>query len=617
MRSRAATSCAALIALAVCAAPASARDATVTSFDGTQINTHFYAADGLAPGEKAPTVLVGHGWGGEGDTDMNSASSGMTGNTGLGPLRNAGFNVVTWDARGFGKSGDRARVDSAAYEGRDVQALLDWLALQPEAQLENPGDPLVGMSGVSYGGAIQLVAAAIDKRVDAITPTITWNSLIRSLYRDGSVKQGWGTLLVGAGSSAITGGLLDPANIETGNLDPPIVQAFTEGLATGAFSPATVQYFQERGIDRLISQVKVPTLIVQGTADTLFTLQEGIDNYLALKANGVPARMVWFCGGHGICLTSQGAGTQLVEDSVIAWLQRHLMGKPVATGPAFEWIADDGVTRSSSAFPLIARPPLTGSGAGPLTVTPGSPATGISALIAAGPAIEAVNVDIAPPSIERELVGAPRVKITYSGTAVPASTHLYAQVLDTRTNRVLGNQVTPIPVTLDGQPHTIERQLEPIAVHASPASRYRLQVTAGTTVYGLQRSTGAVQLSRVEAALPVRAAVGADGRALRKAQLIVSKPKGLKRARRGRPVRVIVRARNAKVRRVRVVLRKRSGKAVGRSRRFAIGPGKRKVIKVRVGRRLAAGRYVARAAGKAIDGTAVRSARRVGRIPRH
>ena len=314
---------------------------TVTSFDGTQINAHFFPAEGLAAGAKAPTVLVGHGWGGQGDTDPNSASSATTGNTGLGPLRRAGFNVLTWDARGFGKSGDRARVDSPAYEGRDVQALLDWLTAQPEAQMESAGDPLVGMSGVSYGGAIQLVTAAIDQRVDAITPTIAWHSLVRSLYRDQAVKQGWGSLLIGAGSSSLTEGVLDPTP-ETGNLDPPIVQAFNEGIATGAFSPATVQYFAERGIDRLISQVKIPTLIAQGTVDTLFTLQEGIDNYNALKANGVPAKMIWFCGGHGICTTSQGPGVKFVEESVVSWLRKHLKGEAVATGPAFEWIADDG-----------------------------------------------------------------------------------------------------------------------------------------------------------------------------------------------------------------------------------------------------------------------------------
>jgi ABC-2 type transport system ATP-binding protein len=616
MRTRGAAAwCVALVAVLACASPAAARDVTVTSFDGTQINAHFFVAEGLGAGAKAPTVLVGHGWGGQGDADPNSASSGTTGNTGLGPLRRAGFNVLTWDARGFGKSGDRARVDSPAYEGRDVQALLDWLTAQPEAQPEGPGDPLVGMSGVSYGGAIQLIAAAIDKRIDAIAPTIAWHSLVRSLYRDGAVKQGWGSLLIGAGSSSLTDGALDPTP-ETGNLDPPIVQAFGEGIATGAFSPATVDYFGERGTDRLISQVHVPTLVVQGTADTLFTLQEGIDNYLGAKRNGVPAKMIWFCGGHGICTASQGPGVGFVEKTVVGWLRKYLKGDPVATGPAFEWIADDGVLRASRAFPMIARPPLTGTSSGSLTVSPGSPATGISGLIAAGPAAHAVNVDIEPPTIERELVGAPRVEIAYSGTASPPTTHLYAQVLDTRSNRVLGNQVTPIPVVLDGQEHTVTRSLEPIAAHATPASRYRVQVIAGTTVYGLQRSSGAVQLSRVEAALPVRVPVGADGKAARKARLVASKPKNLRHARRGRPVRVVVRARGGKVRKIRVVLRKRGGKVVGHSRRFTVGAGKRKVARLRVKRPLGEGRYVVRAVGRAADGTVVRSGRRVGRLRR-
>lgn len=484
-----AAACVTAIALMAWATPATARDATVTSFDGTPIATHFFPAADLPAGATAPTVLVGHGWGGSGDTDPESASDATTGNTGLGPLRHAGFNVLTWDARGFGSSGGQVEVDSPQHEGRDVQALIGWLAGQPEAQLEAPGDPLVGMSGVSYGGAIQLIAAAIDERVDAITPTITWHSLTRSLYRDASVKQGWGTLLYATGSTS-------------GTLNPQVSQAFTEGVTTGTFSQSTLDFFDARGIDRLIAQVDVPTLISQGTADTLFTLQEGIDNYAALKANSVPAKMVWFCGGHGICSSAAGPDG-LVERSVLAWLRRHLKGEPVETGPAFEWVADDGALRTSAEYPLLPGPPLSGTGSGVLAVTPGSLVTGGGQLIAASPAVDAVNVAIEPADGPSELVGPPRVEITYSGTAVPAQTHLYAQVVDTAANRVLGNQVTPIPVVLDGQPHTVTRELEPIAAHATQSSRYRVQIAAGTTVYGLQRSTGAVTLSSVEAELPV------------------------------------------------------------------------------------------------------------------
>jgi ABC-2 type transport system ATP-binding protein len=611
MGSRFAAGVAIAVTVLCCGVPAaSARDATVTSFDGTPISTHFFPAAGLPASGKAPTVLVGHGWGGSGATDPNSASDAVTGNTGLGPLRQAGFNVLTWDARGFGDSGGQVEVDSPAHEGRDVQALIDWLATQPEARLDKPGDPRVGMSGVSYGGAIQLIAAALDGRVDAITPTIAWHSLTRSLYRDQSVKQGWGTLLFTAGSA-------------TGNLNPLLQQAFTEGLGTGTFSQASVDFFEARGIDRLIGQVDVPTLISQGTVDTLFTLEEGIDNYRALKQRGVPAKLLWFCGGHGVCTAGAGPAG-LVERNVVAWLRRHLQGnRQVDTGPPFQWVADDGELRSSGSFPLAAREPLRGSGSGLLPITPASPATGGGLLIAATPAADAVNIALEPADGPRELVGAPRVEITYSGTAIPARTHLYAQVLDARANRVLGNQATPIPVVLDGQSHTIVRTLEPIAAHATAASRYRIQIAAGTTVYGLQRSAGAVTLSRVDASLPVGAPTGSGGGAQGgpgargRARLVVGAPRGMRSARRGaRPVRVAVRAREAAVRRIRVVLRNRRGKAVAVSRRFALKAGRRKVARVRLRvADLPAGRYRVRAAGRS-GGRLVADSRRVVVRPR-
>ena len=46
-----------------------AATATVTSFDGTQIHVNFFPAAGLKSGHRAPTVLVGPGWGSAGDTE--------------------------------------------------------------------------------------------------------------------------------------------------------------------------------------------------------------------------------------------------------------------------------------------------------------------------------------------------------------------------------------------------------------------------------------------------------------------------------------------------------------------------------------------------------------------
>jgi ABC-2 type transport system ATP-binding protein len=62
-----------------------AQGATVTSFDGTQIHVNFFPAAGLAAGQKAPTVMLGPGWGSAGDTNATDATDVTTGIPGVGP----------------------------------------------------------------------------------------------------------------------------------------------------------------------------------------------------------------------------------------------------------------------------------------------------------------------------------------------------------------------------------------------------------------------------------------------------------------------------------------------------------------------------------------------------
>jgi X-Pro dipeptidyl-peptidase-like protein len=74
---------------------------------------------------------------------------------------------------------------------RDARALVDYLATLPEVQKDRPGDQRFGMRGASYGGGITLMAASYDRRIDAIVPVVTWNSLAQSLSPNfGSVVAG-------------------------------------------------------------------------------------------------------------------------------------------------------------------------------------------------------------------------------------------------------------------------------------------------------------------------------------------------------------------------------------------------------------------------------------------
>ena len=217
-----------------------------TSFDGTQIAYTTFFPDSASASSPVPAVMRTHGWGG---TREKTATGFVK------QLLDNGYGVLTWDSRGFGESGGTVEIDSPDFEARDASALIDVLAADPRVA-KKKGDPLIGMSGGSYAGGIQWVTDAIDHRVDAIAPEISWNNLLESLYPETVVKTGWGTLLYGAGLTSVSGGIVtDPTNPETGNYDPAIHQAFVEGSTTGQFSQQTQDFFAHRGPDYLLGRV--------------------------------------------------------------------------------------------------------------------------------------------------------------------------------------------------------------------------------------------------------------------------------------------------------------------------------------------------------------------------
>jgi hypothetical protein len=75
-------------------------------------------------------------------------------------------------------------------------------------------------------------------------------------------------------------------------------------------------------------------------------------------------------------------------------------------------------------------------------------------LVAATPSPDAVDVPVPAVTRHVDVVGEPRLELTYSGTAAALAGHLFAQIVDAGRNLVLGNQATPIAVTLDGAEHT-------------------------------------------------------------------------------------------------------------------------------------------------------------------
>ena len=109
----------------------------------------------------------------------------------------------------------------------------------------------------------------------------------------------------------------------------------------------------------------------------------------------------------------------------------------------------------------------------------------------------------AAPPAGAQYAGEPTLTMTYSGTALPAAqTHVFAQIVNLKTGQVLGNQSTPIPVTLDGQSHSITRKLEGVATSAVAGTTYTLQLTGGSSLYLSQRGAGLLNVSRLRVSMP-------------------------------------------------------------------------------------------------------------------
>src|SRR5690606_14615285 len=195
----------------------------------------------------------------------------------------------------------------------------------------------------------------------------------------------------------------------------------------GTISEEDLEWYRACGPAGLVEQVRVPTLLVHGTVDTLFTVDEVVTNFEVLDGNDVPVATLWICGGHGTCRT-EGGDESRVAERTFAWLDRYLKGdEDVDTGARVEGVDQDGTTWVGDELPPPEAEPLEGEGSGTLELSERS----VSALTEPPPEPEvldtlvwritpdvaevAVDVPIEAPGEATLVLGAPRLRLTYRG----------------------------------------------------------------------------------------------------------------------------------------------------------------------------------------------------------
>jgi pimeloyl-ACP methyl ester carboxylesterase len=256
-----------------------------------QICYSLFRPAGTDSAHRVPLIFHSHGWGGSRTKDAASFSKWL----------DAGFGVLSFDQRGFGESGGKARIENPYFEGKDVQKLVELVAAQDWVIQDGPGDPRLGAIGGSYGGGYQFVGAFSELMVhgkpifDALAPEITWWNLKDSLAPKGVVKTEWTAALSAVGVSAL------PLSIIRGLAYGTATGDWPTGQAPGV--PNLDAFFAKNGPSWHVKNgrhLDIPVVFGQGITDSLFPLTQGLTNFQQALTPAARARSIFvgYNGGH-------------------------------------------------------------------------------------------------------------------------------------------------------------------------------------------------------------------------------------------------------------------------------------------------------------------------------
>ncbi|WP_406508570.1 alpha/beta fold hydrolase [Streptomyces sp. NBC_00212] len=462
-------------------APAVHREDQVLDMPGAKIDTSFFTAGSAK--DKRPAVLIGHGFGGSKDEVKGQAEQ----------LARDGYAVMTWSARGFGKSSGQIGLNDPQFEVKDVSRLVDWLAKRPEVRLDGAGDPRVGVTGVSYGGAISLLAAGYDKRVDAIAPEMTYWNLSDVFFPDGVYKKLWAGIFV-----STAGGCQ--------KFEPRICAMYDRVATAGQPDDEAEKLLESKSPSAVGDRIKVPALIMQGQTDSLFPLGQADAMAQRIAANGAPVSVDWIAGGHD----GGDRETGRTQARVTQWFDRYLKDdKGADTGPAFRVTRTGGVNSTDGAAQLRGASsgsyPGLESGRQAIALTgreqsfdnpPGGAPPAISAVPGLGAGLSGLSslgvglsldfpgqyarFDSAPLKTGVHVTGSPTVKLKVKSSGDTAV--LFGKVYDVGPDgkqQVLPSQLVA-PIRVDGAKggKTVELTLPAVDHNVEAGHRLRLVVAA-------------------------------------------------------------------------------------------------------------------------------------------
>ena len=131
--------------------------------DGLTLNGVIAMPDGMAPGEKRPAFMVLHGFGSTHNAGNVKTPCAM--------LNKLGYATLRFDMRGCGDSeGEKGRL-ICLEQVEDARNALTFLAGEPGIDPDR-----IGVMGSSFGAAVAVYTAGVDKRFAACVSASGWGN---------------------------------------------------------------------------------------------------------------------------------------------------------------------------------------------------------------------------------------------------------------------------------------------------------------------------------------------------------------------------------------------------------------------------------------------------------
>ncbi|WP_300672617.1 CocE/NonD family hydrolase [Desulfoluna sp.] len=269
-----------------------------TSKDGTEIAGNVFIPQSDDPNQTFPAILFINSWAMEEHEYIVQAAK----------FAREGYVVLSYSARGWGKSGGKAGIGTEG-DMDDVRAAVAWLGENTPTNMEH-----IGASGISYGAGTSLLALAQVDEIQTAVAMSTFVDVFKHLYGWETSRLTWGSFLIGSGYL-------------TGNMDPILPEIFKDTLhhrdidlmEAWSVSRSPITWIEA------INEKKKPVYICQNFADYMFWPNLIVDYFEQLTG---PKKLDLSQGIHASAELKGLAGLPSeLWDNTHAWFDYHLKGK--------------------------------------------------------------------------------------------------------------------------------------------------------------------------------------------------------------------------------------------------------------------------------------------------